>query len=92
MKNGRCRMHGGSSTGPRTEDGLARLRAARTRHGGYSAESQAALRREDTFIAETLALLALVSGGASPSDPIWPQALGLTGGVAPSHRKERRSG
>lgn len=33
MSNGRCRMHGGSSTGPRTAEGLARLRAARTKHG-----------------------------------------------------------
>jgi hypothetical protein len=37
----RCRMHGGRSTGPRTEAGLARLRAARTTHGRYSAETRA---------------------------------------------------
>ena len=33
----RCRMHGGGSTGPRTEAGMARMRAARTIHGGYGA-------------------------------------------------------
>ena len=33
----RCRMHGGASTGPRTADGLDRLRAARTTHGRYAA-------------------------------------------------------
>lgn len=33
----RCRMHGGRSTGPRTAEGLARLRAARTVHGRYGA-------------------------------------------------------
>lgn len=38
MKNGRCRIHGGTSTGPRTPEGLARLRAARTTHGGRSRE------------------------------------------------------
>jgi hypothetical protein len=38
MANGRCRFHGGKSTGPRTEAGLARSRAARRTHGGYSAE------------------------------------------------------
>ena len=38
MKNGRCRFHGGKSTGPRTAAGLARSRAARRTHGGYSAE------------------------------------------------------
>ena len=33
MSNGRCRLHGGKSTGPRTEDGLARARHARLVHG-----------------------------------------------------------
>jgi hypothetical protein len=40
MPNGRCRMHGGASTGPRTPEGLQRIVAARTVHGGYSAESR----------------------------------------------------
>jgi hypothetical protein len=31
--NGRCRLHGGLSTGPRTPEGLAQIRAARTTHG-----------------------------------------------------------
>jgi hypothetical protein len=38
MKNGRCRFHGGKSTGPHTAAGLARSRAARRTHGGYAAE------------------------------------------------------
>jgi hypothetical protein len=38
MTNGRCRMHGGASTGPKTADGLARICAARTKHGLYSSE------------------------------------------------------
>ncbi len=38
MSNGRCRMHGGASTGPRTAEGVARIRRARTTHGGYTAE------------------------------------------------------
>ena len=37
MANGRCRIHGGTSTGPRTAAGLARLAAARTTSGAYSA-------------------------------------------------------
>src|SRR5215470_18321679 len=41
MFNGRCRMHGGASTGPRTREGLARSRRARWKHGFYSAEAQA---------------------------------------------------
>jgi hypothetical protein len=41
----RCRMHGGRSTGPRTAEGMARLRAARTIHGRYSPERRAYARR-----------------------------------------------
>ena len=40
MKNGRCRMHGGASTGP-SADGRARIAAARTIHGGRSAAIRA---------------------------------------------------
>ncbi len=38
MRNGRCRMHGGSSTGPRRAAGLERSRRARWTHGAYSRE------------------------------------------------------
>jgi len=41
MKNGRCRMHGGLSTGPRTPEGRERCRRARLTHGGYSAHVRA---------------------------------------------------
>ena len=44
MKNGRCRLHGGLSTGPRTPEGRARIRQARTIHGFYSAKAVAASR------------------------------------------------
>jgi len=32
-RNGRCRVHGGASTGPRTEEGKARMRIALTKTG-----------------------------------------------------------
>ena len=35
---GRCRLHGGKSTGARTEAGLARIRANRLVHGARTAE------------------------------------------------------
>jgi hypothetical protein len=38
MANGRCRFHGGKSTGPRTAAGLARARRNRLVHGLRSAE------------------------------------------------------
>jgi hypothetical protein len=40
MKNGRCRMHGGASTGPSAE-GRARIAAARTTHGMRTAAMRA---------------------------------------------------
>jgi len=43
-------MHGGRSTGPRTTKGIARLRAARTTHGGYSAETRAFNRHHLTVL------------------------------------------
>jgi hypothetical protein len=41
MANGRCRMHGGCSTGPRTAEGMARMIAARTTHGRCNAAARA---------------------------------------------------
>jgi hypothetical protein len=41
MRNGRCRLHGGLSTGPRTAEGRERCRRARLTHGGYSARVRA---------------------------------------------------
>lgn len=36
MANGRCRLHGGLSTGPKTLAGIERIRRAVTKHGRYS--------------------------------------------------------
>jgi hypothetical protein len=41
MPNGRCRLHGGLSTGPKTAAGIERIRRAVTKHGGYSREAKA---------------------------------------------------
>ena len=34
--NGRCRLHGGLSTGAKTSDGLKRISAANLKHGRYT--------------------------------------------------------
>lgn len=39
MANGKCRLHGGKSTGPRTEEGRQKIALANTKHGRYSRES-----------------------------------------------------
>ena len=44
MANGRCRMHGGASAGPRTAAGLERCRQAPLKHGGRGAEARQAAR------------------------------------------------
>src|SRR5258708_22398983 len=41
MPNGRCKLHGGNSTGPRTPEGLERSRRANWKHGHFSREAQA---------------------------------------------------
>jgi hypothetical protein len=52
MSNGRCRIHGGKSTGPKTREGVERIRKAHWKHGRRSVEAirqrkeGAALRRE----------------------------------------------
>jgi hypothetical protein len=60
MANGRCRMHGGKSTGPRTEAGLARSRKARYKHGHYSAEAKALRKEVKKLIAQSEALIKLL--------------------------------
>jgi hypothetical protein len=50
MSNGRCRLHGGLSTGPRTAEGIERIRQAVTKHGRYSG----ATKREGRYVRELL--------------------------------------
>jgi len=57
MANGRCRIHGGTSTGPKTSEGIENIRKAQTKHGQRSAEAirrrkeGTALRREIKWLA-----------------------------------------
>ena len=57
MPNGRCRMHGGKSTGPRTPEGIQRIRASRTKHGRYSAAAIAHRRKARSVIRAIRVLL-----------------------------------
>ncbi len=52
MPNGRCRLHGGKSTGPKTVAGRRACARARTKHGRYSAEVKSAARSWRKEIAE----------------------------------------
>ena len=57
MANGRCRMHGGKSTGPRTPEGLEQSKKANWKHGYYSAESIAMRRYVSRLLRESRDLL-----------------------------------
>src|SRR6266702_4069290 len=60
MPNGRCKLHGGKSTGPRTPEGLERSRRANWKHGHFSREAMAERSRVRAAI---LALRDLLPGG-----------------------------
>ena len=71
MPNGRCRLHGGLSTGPRTPAGLARCRSTRLTHG-YRSRELIGLRRRAAHAARRLRNLtyALSAGhGVHRSNP-----------------------
>ena len=60
MANGRCRMHGGPSTGPRTPEGLERSRRANWKHGRKSAEGMTRRKEAAAIRREIRRLIALV--------------------------------
>lgn len=55
MANGRCRMHGGKSTGPKTPEVLERSRKANWKHGYYSAEAIHERQHMRTLLREAMA-------------------------------------
>lgn len=73
MPNGRCRLHGGKSTGARTADGLAKCRTATLVHGCRSAEiidlKSAAARHTRNTRALVQAARTVGAHGARPSLP-----------------------
>jgi hypothetical protein len=57
MPNGRCRLHGGLSTGPKTAAGIERIRQAVTKHGAYSKVAKAERRRIRALVSDARASL-----------------------------------
>jgi len=90
MPNGRCRMHGGLSTGPRTAAGLANSRRARWKHGARSAEIGALRREARRHLRRVRALLSAVrpSAGHGVHRPN-PQLVGAGLRPAPSFGRVR---
>ena len=52
-QNGRCRLHGGRSTGPKSAEGRAKIAAANLRHGEFT-QAKIAKRKADAKIAKRL--------------------------------------
>ena len=50
MANGRCRFHGGKSTGAKTKEGKEKIASANTKHGFYSKSAKAERRLARYFI------------------------------------------
>ena len=94
MANGRCRMHGGASTGPRTPEGLERARRARWKHGLYSAQAKAARRLACEHLRVARAVLRqLFSDCTDELKGSWtasasPQAHNQTLGEQPDYEPE----
>lgn len=60
MPNGRCRLHGGLSTGPKTFAGIERIRRAVTKHGRYSKRAKAEQQHYRTLLRDCRELLGRV--------------------------------
>lgn len=52
MRNGRCRFHGGKSTGPKTEEGKQRCKMNGYKHGFYSQTAVAERKRVRRLLKE----------------------------------------
>ena len=86
MANGRCRMHGGGSTGPRTPEGLARLAAAHTKHGNDGAAWRAVRRYQRSLIVRSRLLAgAFRFGPYLPPDLAARMRLGASDLASPPH-------
>ena len=68
MKNGRCRLHGGLSTGPRTPAGIERIRQAVTKHGRYSKTRKDEQRDFLRLLKDAQALLDRMQTGSTKPD------------------------
>jgi hypothetical protein len=61
MANGRCRLHGGLSTGPKTAEGIERIRRAATKHGRYSREAKLEQRFLRTLLRQSREVIAIAT-------------------------------
>jgi hypothetical protein len=87
MPNGRCKVHGGMSTGPRTPEGLERSRRANWKHGHYSREAKAERSRVRAAIL-ALRYLRMLGHSVAQEDPAYKAGRFKLG----DHVRDRDSG
>ena len=98
MRSGRCRLHGGLSTGPRTAEGRARCARARLTHGGYSAATRALHAEARAWTRRIRGLIAVTRPRRTAGHGVLPSfsASGIPGAAAAKghHRvhRDRRGG
>ncbi len=63
MSNGRCWLHGGRSTGPKTTEGRRRMAAAHTKTGKWSKQVMLTRRQTKKLVEITRELIALARVG-----------------------------
>jgi hypothetical protein len=75
-------MHGGKSTGPRTSEGVERVRAARTTHGFWSQEGRAFRRFYSDLLTSARRLMRLTEDqpALGREDPMQSGVAAGTGG------------
>jgi hypothetical protein len=71
MPNGRCRLHGGLSTGPKTAQGIERIRRAVTKHGRYSKQAREELEHYRNLLQQCRETLASFEGSALDTSSIY---------------------
>jgi len=90
MRNGRCRLHGGLSTGPRTAEGRARCARARLTHGGYSAATQTLRAEARAWTRRIRGLIAVMHPRCTAGHGVHPSKIASR--VAGSSLPRTRSG
>jgi hypothetical protein len=68
MPNGRCRLHGGLSTGAKTPEGIERIRQARLKHGWYTKRAKGMRAQRSTCLRSLRELIRALEATARKAD------------------------
>ena len=67
MRNGRCRLHGGLSTGPKTPEGRLRVSLALLKHGRYTKQAKQERLEWRELVCNSMELLHQLKGTNRPT-------------------------